>query len=90
MLAGSPGTHCVCVCLYHQNVQLLANAINQHDKESIHKMMEKLVCDRQSGNCMLRRCDECPKTYEPLRLYLEDIIEDFDDGEEMKIFTVGQ
>lgn len=33
---------------------------------------------------MLRRCDECPKTYEPLRLYLEDILEDFDDGEEIK------
>lgn len=84
VLAGSPGTHCVCVCLYHQNVQLLANAINQHDKESIHKMMEKLVCDRQSRNCMLPRCDECPKTYEPLSLYLEDILEDFDDGEEIK------
>lgn len=33
---------------------------------------------------MLRRCDECPKTREPLGLYLEDILEDFDDEEEMK------
>lgn len=84
VLAGSPGTHCVCVCLYHQNVELLANAINQHDKEAIHIMMEKLVCNRQSRNCMLKRCDECPKTNEPLRQYLEDILEDFDDEEEIK------
>ncbi|KAG8320528.1 hypothetical protein J6590_066509 [Homalodisca vitripennis] len=47
-------------------------------------MMEKLVCNRQSRNCMLKRCDDCPKTNEPLRQYLEDILEDFDDEEEFK------
>lgn len=23
IFAGSPGTHCVCVCIYHQNVKLM-------------------------------------------------------------------
>lgn len=84
VLAGSPGTHSVCVCLYHQNVELLANALNQHDKESIHIMMDKLVCDRQNRDCMLRRCDVCPKTSESLKLHLREILEDYDEDEDIK------
>lgn len=37
VLAGSPGTHAVCVCVIYQNVYLLASTLNLHHKEAILK-----------------------------------------------------
>lgn len=84
VLAGSPGTHAVCVCAIHENVELLAHALNLHDKEAIHQLMDKLVCRREDRNCMLRCCDACPQSKEPLLNYLNNILEDYDEDDEIK------
>ena len=39
---GSSGIHSVCVCVYHQNVNLMLAAIHVTDER--HYFMDKLVC----------------------------------------------
>ena len=59
VLAGSSGTHSVCVCTYHQNPTLQLNAIGDRDL-TLEKVMEKGVCDIQNRSCMMRECLQCP------------------------------
>jgi len=56
--AGPAGTHSVCVCLLHQNVKLMLIASPLDNDYKL--LMSKLVCDIESSDCMLRRCDACP------------------------------
>ena len=64
---GASGTHSVCVCTAHQNVTLLLKAINL--EKTYHELIEMIVCDRHSKECMLHRCLNCPGV-EPLKGYL--------------------
>lgn len=57
ILAGSSGTHTVCVCTYHQNVKLLLNSISI--KETYHDLIKIITCDINNRACMLRLCDKC-------------------------------
>ena len=59
VLAGSSGTHSVCVCTYHQNPTLQLNAIGEPQVQ-LSDIMEKAVCDISNEACMLRKCKECP------------------------------
>ena len=63
----SSGSHSVCVCVYHQNVKLMLDACKF--KTDQHTLTEKIVCNRQSRECMILRCENCPGT-EPLRKHL--------------------
>jgi hypothetical protein len=58
VLAGSSGTHSVCVCLYHQNIKLMIGGakLNIDYKE----LLDLLVCDINNYNCMMSLCKECP------------------------------
>lgn len=65
ILAGSSGTHTVCVCIYHQNVKLMFKAL--HDRHvtwdsvtSYHDLFLKIVCKNPSEKCFLKKCQECP------------------------------
>ena len=59
VLAGSSGTHSVCVCTHHQNPTLQLNAIG-HPGLSLEEVMGKAVCSLESEECMMRRCNNCP------------------------------
>ena len=59
VLAGSSGTHAVCVCTYHQNPTLQLNAIGEQHL-TLENVMEKAVCDIQNRSCMMRECLDCP------------------------------
>ena len=59
VLAGSSGTHSVCVCTYHQNPKLQLDAIGEKDV-SLEDVMAHAVCDIKSEACMMRKCKECP------------------------------
>ena len=59
VLAGSSGTHSVCVCTHHQHPMLQLNAIGQPGL-SLEKVMGKAVCSLESEKCMMRRCNNCP------------------------------
>ncbi len=57
VLAGSTGTHAVCVCKYHQNPKLMAEACL---KSSVHDFMKVCVCSIESEKCMMGHCKDCP------------------------------
>ncbi len=63
------GTHSVCVCTSHQNVTLVLNAIKL-DKD-YHQLLELIACNRDSKECMINRCPNCPGI-EPLKEYLRE------------------
>lgn len=75
VLAGASGTHSVCVCIIHQNVQLLLSAT--HFQESYHDLLAKMVCSIESRNCMLKVCPKCPGI-NSLKMYLQSKFEDSD------------
>ena len=56
MLVGASGSHSVCVCNFHQNVALLAHSAN----EDYNNLLALMVCNSNSFDCMVHRCDNCP------------------------------
>ena len=79
IIAGSTGTHSVCVCAYHQNAILLLSAIKW---ELTYKdLISKIVCDPLSNECMIHRCVQCPGT-DALKAFLDDALKDMDLEEE--------
>lgn len=60
VLAGSSGTHAVCVCTIHQNVDLLLRGLNLNTKDDVNSFIDKIVCSKENRDCMLRICDKCP------------------------------
>lgn len=68
VLAGSSGTHNVCVCVHHENVKLMLDAI---DLESLtkntelplknyHDCIKAIVCSNAHDKCHLGDCLDCP------------------------------
>lgn len=61
--ADKPGMHSVCVCVYHQNVELLNSVLplSRIDVDnSKYWYLNKIVCDMQSHACMTNVCLRCP------------------------------
>lgn len=64
IFAGAPGTHNVCVCIYHQNPKLILEAIDL--SVGYKDLLAMLVCSLQNEECMYmqcessRRCGNCP------------------------------
>ena len=79
ILVGRSGTHSVCVCTIHQNVTLMLNAIKL-DKD-YHELMSMLVCDRDSKECMVHRCPNCPETAVLTDYLLEQLLQEEEDDE---------
>ena len=76
VVAGSAGTHAVCVCLIHENPKLLIESGNI--PLSYKELLSLMVCDVKSRNCMLNKCDLCPSVAN-LREYLQSLFEDTND-----------
>lgn len=71
VLAGSSGTHVVCVCVHHENVKLMLSVINlEHltkDTELPLKdyhdcIIEAIVCAKPLAACYLGDYLDCPNT----------------------------
>jgi len=58
VLAGSSGTHSVCVCTYRQNPKLMIDASLKN--LNIHELMVKCVCKIENEDCMMGNCSDCP------------------------------
>ena len=75
MLAGTSGTHNVCVCVHHENVKLMLDAINlKHltkDSDSPLKnykdCINKIVCSQPSDKCFLGDCLDCVASFSNLQ-----------------------
>ena len=82
VLAGTSGTHNVCVCVHHENVKLMLNAI---DLESLtknssmilknyHDCIQTIVCANARDECYLGECLDCPNMSK-LRPHLLECLE---------------
>lgn len=60
VLAGSAGTHNVCVCMIHENVRLMCKPISNilHLKDE-KELLKKVSCSKNSYNCALHKCTDC-------------------------------
>ena len=58
IIAGSSGTHSICVCPVHQNFDLLIRATGTN--MSYKDIVSKVVCDVNKKDCMFRICSSCP------------------------------
>jgi len=56
---GCKGTHSVCVCEMHQNAKLLLCGVGAL-KLDYKTLMSIIVCDIESRDCMVHRCEYCP------------------------------
>lgn len=80
VLAGSSGTHSVCVCVHHQNVKLMLAGL-KNSGASFEKMynykdcIAEIVCKDPTSDCYLNKCTNCPGI-EPLKLNLQSFLED--------------
>ena len=59
----SSTAHHVCVCIYHENVNLLLNGLSKHINGSqcsiLHSFTSVLVCDESNYDCMSSNCSTC-------------------------------
>jgi len=78
VIAGSSGTHAICVCVIHQNPELLVQALDI-DK-SVHDLMALMVCNRSNRNCSLGQCETCPGEAE-LRTYFQKHFETLEESD---------
>ena len=77
VLAGSSGTHSVCVCSIHQNAILLVDAINWDI--TYKDLISKIVCDSTRKECMMYWCESCQVE---LKQYLDEQLSDVDSDSE--------
>lgn len=55
------GTHCVCVCAYHQNVKLVFESMKKlFDVDSYRDLFKRMLCASPSNACHLNLCQNCP------------------------------
>ena len=74
-IAGSSGTHSVCVCTTHKNTILLVDALNW--EVTCKDFANKVGCDPSNHECMIHRCTNCPAT-NALHKFLEEELSDID------------
>lgn len=60
VLAGAGGTHCVCVCTYHQNPKLQLAALGEKELE-YKDLIDYSVCNTEREACMMLTCTDCPR-----------------------------
>lgn len=68
ILAGSSGTHSVCVCTIHQNCKLMLDAVNikkltEKSEKPIcdyKDCLQQITCTNPSEECSLGECEKCP------------------------------
>lgn len=65
--AGQSGTHNVCVCKIHQNVELKIQGLQKAFKkknlvfnEKTEQFLKSCVCHSPSNDCFLLKCEQCP------------------------------
>ena len=62
VLAGSGGTHSVCVCTIHQNVKLMmfGSKMPQIAELPSYHVIARIVCNPAQPACYFRTCESCP------------------------------
>lgn len=79
VLAGSAGTHSICVCVKHQNPKLMLTVLDP--KVTIDEIMAKTVCDMENEACMMRKCSDCRPNLEQLTDFVDEKLGDVEEIE---------
>ena len=76
ILAGSCGTHSVCVCSLHQNAKLMfyGSKIAILSEGVIYIVLTAMMCESSRVQCYLGKCKQCPGTG-VLHIKLQDIMD---------------
>ena len=79
VLAGSSGTHSVCVCSLHQNAKLMfygskIATLSEGAISHYRHCLAAIMCNPPRIQCYLGKCKQCPGT-EPLHLKLQGIMD---------------
>lgn len=83
-LAGSAGTHSVCVCIYHQNIKLMLQGANMN--VDYKDLLSLVACDVENYDCMLGNCEDCDSV-EILKGMLEEELSEVEDEISYKLWT---
>ena len=67
------------MCAAHQNLKLLLSLVNL--STDYHELLELTVCDGNSKDCMIHRCESCPGV---------NAVKKFIEGELLKAYNDGQ
>lgn len=60
-LLSNSGTHNVCVCTTHENINLILHSLKRINLTKDIKMLTgSLLCENTTSNCYLRSCSDCP------------------------------
>lgn len=67
VLANSSGTHTICVCIYHQNIKLMFDALKKHNvlpnsTKTYHDIIYQVICKDFNDRCISQNCERCPGT----------------------------
>ena len=76
---GPKGTHSVCARTAHQNVNLLLSSVNF--SKNYHELLELIVCDINSKDCMIHRCESCPGVNAVKKFIQRELMKADDDGQ---------
>lgn len=59
-LLSNSGSHNVCVCTIHENVDLILHSLKKRNIQLDLKTLTKnLMCPTETRDCLLRRCNDC-------------------------------
>lgn len=76
IMAGTSGSHSVCVCTIHQNVKLMLAKLGKEC--NYHQCIDKIVCSSENKDCMIHRCQHCPGTVLLEEYLTNQLVEDSD------------
>ena len=70
ILARASGTHTVCVCVHHVNVNLMLDAVDLKEPtcenfspiQTYHDATYRIMCSVLTSECYLNECTACPGT----------------------------
>lgn len=63
-LLTSAGTHNVCVCTIHENVNLIFHSLKKLNFQlDLETLTKNLRCNNETKDCYLRRCDNCKDSF---------------------------
>ena len=79
VLAGSSGTHSVCVCTLHQNTKLMflgskLPTLSQKTITHYRHCLAAIMCNPPSSDCYMGKCTQCPGT-DKLHEQLQEIMD---------------
>lgn len=82
VLAGSSGTHSMCVCTIHQNCKLLLDAVHiekltqdsQNPIKGYKDCLKEITCVNPNEQCNLGECNRCPDI-ETFLQFLQELME---------------